>query len=127
MSSLEQLVRYSLWLTAPFNLIAGVAFAFPDSVLGHLITMPAGSHPFYAYMSGALIALFGFCYAWLALQERINGPLLLVGAIGKTLAVLIAWILFLSGDLTIILAVLITGDLLFASLWYYYLLNRTEA
>ena len=119
---MERLVRISLWVTAPFNLLAGYLFAFPSSALAGLLMMPASPTNFYTLFAGAMVALFGFMYIWIAQQGVIVRPLLAVGAIGKTIAVMISVSLFVTGNLAWLPTLLISGDLLFASLWGYYLI-----
>ncbi len=119
--SLERIVRISLWVTAPFNLIAGFAISFPASGLGQLLELPSGSHPFYTILSGALVGIFGLAYIWLASQARISKPLLFVGASGKSAAVILTATLFVNDMVSSTLAFMISGDLLFAGLWFYFL------
>ena len=45
--------------------------------------LPVASSPYLAAQLVFTIALFGFVYAWLALQPQIHRPLVVVGAIGK--------------------------------------------
>ena len=124
---MEQLVRYSLWLTAPFNLVAGVAFARPDSALASLLTLPSDVPAFYALFSGGMIFLFGLVYAWLAMQKTIVPSLLCVGTCGKLMAVSIAVGLYAVGGVSGIFALVILGDLLFVGLWFTYLTSSKEA
>ncbi len=124
--TLEKLVRVSLGVTAPFNLVAAVAFAWPSTWLGGVLGLPTDVHPFYAYLSGALVGLFGPAYLWLALSTRLSRPLLCVGACGKSLAVLIAWGLYLSNDLAGVTAFVISGDIAFAGLWFYFLATTSS-
>ena len=119
--SLEGIVRISLWITAPFNLVAGFAFAFPASSLGSLIELPQQTHNLYAMFSGAMIALFGATYLWLSFQTTIHRPVLFVGACGKSRAVLVSILLFFSGELAGVTTVLISGDIVFALLWFCWL------
>ncbi len=120
----ETIVRASLWLTAPFNLLAAYTFSFPSSGFGQLLGLPSLVHPFYAYFSGAMVGLFGLAYVWMAGQTAIDHALLFVGACGKSLAVVIALALFLQGNLAPTLALLISGDVLFAGLWFFYLFHQ---
>ena len=121
--TLEGAVRASLWITAPANLAAAAALAFPSSLLGSALALPA-THPFYAAFSGSLVALFGVCYAWLATQPQLHVPLLVLGACGKFLAVLTSFGLFLAGHLPGVTAAVISIDLAFAGLWAWYLLRK---
>ena len=97
---MEQLIRVSLWVTAPFNLIAGVAFAFPTSALGQLMTLPASVPTFYALFSGGMVFLFGIVYLWLAMHKPLERALLCVGACGKLMAVTIALALYAAGSVS---------------------------
>ena len=83
-------------------------------------------HPFYAYFSGALVGLFGLAYLWQAFSAQLSRPLLCVGACGKSLAVLIAWGLYFSSDLAGVTAFVISGDIAFAGLWFYFLATTSE-
>ena len=121
--SVERIVRISLWVTAPANLAAASAFAFPSGMLGSILQLPA-THPFYAMFSGALVGLFGLVYLWLALQAEINRPVLFIGACGKLLAVLISVSLFAASQLSGAAAFVISGDLVFVALWTTYLLRQ---
>ncbi len=125
--TLEQIVRISLWVTAPFNLLAAYAFAFPESALGQLLGFPYPSHPLFALFSGSMVGLFGVMYVWLVLQPTLIKPVLFFGATGKTIAVAIALYLYLGGLLSSTLMVLISGDLAFAALWFFYLTSRRAA
>lgn len=116
----DRLVRYSLWLTAPLNLAAAAAFAFPTAGLGAVFGLP-DAHLLYRLFSGGMIALFGLAYAWLAAQPVIHRPLLCVGACGKLMASVIGVALFASGNLSGVAAGLLGGDAVLALLWLVYL------
>ena len=122
---MEQLVRISLWITAPFNLVAGVAFAWPGSALGELLTLPSDVPAFYALFSGGIVFLFGLVYMWLAMQETLVRSLLCVGACGKLIAVTIAAGLYAVGGVSGFFALVIMGDLVFVGLWFVYLTSGT--
>lgn len=122
--TLKQIVRYSLWLTAPLNIIVGLVLAFPTTLPGQLLLLPSDVPFFYSALTGGMVALFGCGYFWLATQEEFSVPLLLIGACGKTLAAIIALISGITGSLAMVTAILISGDLLFAGLWFYYLIRN---
>ncbi|MEJ2087592.1 MAG: hypothetical protein P8Y69_03780 [Gammaproteobacteria bacterium] len=120
-SSSERVIRASLWATAPLNLVAAVTFAVPAWGVGPFLQLPQEAHPLYTILSGAMIGLFGAVYVWLALQDNIHRPLLLIGACGKSLAVVIAVGLFAHGDLSGTTTVVLAGDAAFAALWFHWL------
>ena len=117
-------VRGSLGLTAILNVTVATGFAWPDSAIGILLDLPTLTHPFYAYFSAAMVALFGFVYAWLASLERPRPELLLVGATGKLIAVVITLFLFLGNEVSARMTLLVSGDLVFVVLWLAYLWKR---
>lgn len=118
--TLERLIRVSLWVTAPANLIVGYAFANPAGDLGRLLGLP-DAPAFYALFSGSLVALFGLVYIWLSTQPVLNRAVLCVGGLGKLIAVLVASTLFFVDEFSGTAALLISGDLVFVALWALYL------
>jgi hypothetical protein len=68
-----------------------------------------------------LIALFGLAYAWIALQPRINRPLLTLGAIGKIGVFVVAAVLYSLGQGALLLVLAVAGDLLFGAIWLIWL------
>ena len=119
--NLTTLVRTTLWITVPANLTAAIMLAFPTTQLGQLIELPQQSYSLYTLLAGSLVGLFGLAYAWLAKQKTINRPMLLVGACGKTAAVLISVVLFAMGQLSGVATTVISGDLIFATIWFIWL------
>jgi len=117
-------VRLSLWVTAPLNLVAAFAFAFPGSGLGQFVGLPADAQLFFTVFSGAMVGLFGCVYLWLALQPEIVRPVLCIGACGKSLAVVTAVSLYAAGHLTGTAALRLCGDLVFVVLWFAYLMQH---
>ena len=124
--TLEGLVRLSLWITAPFNLLVGFAFAVPGSLPGQILMLPEFPISFYTVFAGAMVAFFGGVYIWLALQKEIIKPLLAVGAIGKALAVIIAVSFFFAGGFAWLPTLFISGDLAFVALWGYFMTRRND-
>lgn len=121
----HKLIRKALLLTALFNLGAALAFAFPQSI-GQIVSLPVAP-PVYTALTAAFIALFGGSYAWLALQASISGPLLMLGAIGKTAAFAIFLTLWLCGQVSLLLMLGGIGDLAFAMLFFAYLRSSADS
>ena len=117
------LVRYTLWASAPFNFAAGYILAFPSSAAGQFAGLPASVPPLYTALLSFLVCLFGGAYAWLAAQATIDRPLVAVAAIGKTGVFVVALSLWLSGGLAGRVVLIASGDLAFASLWIWWLLS----
>jgi hypothetical protein len=110
----DWLIRRALQVTAPFNLLAGFALAYPASWAGQVFGLPADAPAVYRALTGGIIALFGFVYGWLSMQPRIDRPLVMVSACGKLLAFGTLLALTLTGELPLRSAVLGSGDLAFA-------------
>jgi len=119
----DKFIRVVLWASAVFNLAGGLLFAFPDSTISQLAGLPVPVPTFYSGLLAEFIILFGASYAWLALQPAINRPLLAFGAIGKTGAFLLVAVLWLAGQAPARGVLAITGDLIFACLFFGWLLK----
>ena len=117
----ERLVRASLWLTAPLNLGVALVLAFPASAPGRLLGLPGVVDPVYAGLSALMVALFGLAYAWLALQPRLDRPVLYLGAIGKAGVFVLAALLWLAHAASGAIALVASGDLALACLWLWWL------
>lgn len=125
--NLTSLVRISLWVTAPFNITAAYIFIFPNSTVGNLLRLPQPAFgEFYMLLAASLVGLFGVVYIWMAVQPAIERSLLCVGAAGKSLAATIAIILAVSGQLSPVTAIVLSGDYLFAGLWFYWVVTGEE-
>lgn len=122
--NLTRVVRISLWITGPANLLAAYAFAFPSSAIGILLELPQQSSLLYTLFAGVFVGMFGLAYIWLATQPTFNKPLLLFSAAGKTMAVLIALVTYALGNLSGVTSLVISGDMLFAGLWFFWLLRN---
>jgi hypothetical protein len=123
MSNSDKYIRLVLWASAVFNLAGALLFAFPESTISQLAGLPVPVPTFYAALLAEFIILFGGSYAWLALQPAINRPLLAFGAIGKTGAFLLVAVLWLAGQAPARGMLAITGDLIFACLFFAWLLR----
>ncbi len=118
MGKSDKFIRGVLWASAVFNLAGAMLFAFPESALSQLAGLPVPVPTFYAALLAEFILLFGGSYAWLALQSAINRPLLAFGAIGKTAAFLLVAVLWLTGQVPARGVLAMTGDLIFACLFF---------
>ena len=118
----EIVVRLTLWMSFPLNLGAAYVLALPSSWPGQLVGLSASVDPVYRYLSAFLVALFGVAYAWLALQRRVDQPLLLLAATGKLGAFILAFALWISAMSPPALVLAACTDLAFALLWFSWLL-----
>lgn len=123
----EKLVRVTLGVSAPFNFMAACLVVMPGSPIGQIMGLPAIVPIVYSAILGFLIFLFGCVYAWMALQETINRPLLAIATLGKAGVVCIVMGLWLSGQAAGQLAFLTVGDLVFALIWGSWILRARPA
>ncbi|MGJ8669967.1 MAG: hypothetical protein ACSHXK_10810 [Oceanococcus sp.] len=119
-----KIIRTTLWLSVPFNFIGAGLLFFSGSVLSQLFGLPAEVPLFYSATLCFIISLFGLVYGWLALQDEILAPLLVVGAIGKAAVFVIALIGCFLGDVAPQFVALTSADMAFALLWFAWLLGR---
>jgi hypothetical protein len=126
MNKSDNFIRGVLWASAVFNLAGGLLFAFPESAISQLAGLPVPVPTFYVALLAEFIILFGASYAWLAMQPAINRPLLTFGAIGKTGAFLLVAVLWLLGQAPARGVLAITGDLVFACLFFWWLLRSVR-
>jgi hypothetical protein len=117
----DDVIRTTLWTTAVFNLGAAFLFAFPASI-GRLAGMPPEVPPLYAAMAGLFVALFGGAYAWAASDAAVRRPIVVLGAIGKASAFVVVVTCWLFGAASGLTAIAIVGDLVFASIFAWWLL-----
>jgi hypothetical protein len=119
-------MRRLLWVSAAFNAIAAVAFAFPASLAGQLAGLPAPVPPIYSALLTLFVLLFGGAYAWLAMQPVIHRPLVGFSAIGKTGVFLIVFAFCLSGTAPARGVLMASGDLLFAAIYIGWLIRTAQ-
>ena len=112
----------SLWISFPLNLGAAYMFAFPSSWPGQMLELPPTVDPIYAGLCALMVALFGFVYAWLALQPNVNQPLLVVGALGKACVFFLCAGLWLTGAASSLLVGAASIDLMLGLFWLFWLL-----
>jgi hypothetical protein len=120
-------VRTTLWLSFPFNLVAAWILVRPASVLGQFVAMPTEVPSLYSLVVGFLVCEFGATYAWLAVQKHIHRPLLAFCAIGKSGVFAIVLLLWLSADVSGRLVLMASGDLALAVIWFWWLFNKQSS
>ncbi len=111
-------MRGALLVAALFNFGAALLFALPTT-LGQLVALPSAP-PIYTTLVALFVALFGASYAWLALV-RIDRTLLALGAIGKMSAASAFFMLWRTGDASLLLMLGGLGDLAFAAIFFWWL------
>ncbi|HKA29829.1 MAG TPA: hypothetical protein VKH82_10655 [Candidatus Binatia bacterium] len=122
----DLVMRRALRTSFVFNLFGALGFAFPGS-LGSLAGFPSPVPHVYSATLAVLVTLFGCTYAWLAAQPRIDRPIVAFCALGKAgffTVVLACWLL---GELPGMALGAAAGDLVFAAIFFWWLLGDAEA
>ena len=118
----DRVLRVSLWATVLINLLGVYIFALPAFGMPSAL-VPLSPQPYYAAQVAYTIALFCGVYAWLALQRRINRPLVIVGALGKLGFFTLAVAYWLAGDLTADIPLKATPDLVLGLIFLWWALG----
>ena len=116
------MIRYSRWLfgsAATFNIAIGSVLLFFASWLGSLlhIDASAGSAMVAVNLAGGFVALFGVAFALVAADPSTYRPYVLLGAVGKIMAVAIVAANCFFGAAPMSVLAIVSGDLVFAALF----------
>lgn len=117
----DHLIRRTLWGTAVFNIGGSVVFAFPDSYPGRFYEFPADVPVLYRFLVPLFIFLYGGAYAWLARQPSMSRPFIAFAAVNKFCVFALVFILWLLHEASLLNVVALSGDLVFAALFAYWL------
>jgi hypothetical protein len=117
-------MRRALWVGVVFNALVALMLMFP-STLGALAALPPVGSVFYRWMLTFFVVLFCATYAWLAVEPTISRPVVVLAAVGKTGASLVALACLLRGDIQLRTFAISIGDLAFAA--YFFLWLRSTA
>lgn len=122
----DKFIRVVLWVGVVYNLFGALPFAFPSSPLGQFAGLPIPVPPLYNILLAFFPLLFGGAYAWLALQTKIDRPLVAFAAIGKAGAFVVIFMLWLFGAVQGRVVLGDIGDLIFACLFAWWLLKTKQ-
>lgn len=120
----SKVMRRVLWVGSVFNALVALMLMFP-STLGALAALPSVSSIYYRLMLTFFVVLFSATYAWLALSPTISRPIVVLSAVGKTGAFIIALVCLARGEILLRTFSVSIGDLAFAI--YFFLWLRSTA
>jgi len=118
--------RRILWAAAVFNVMAGGLLAFPASPLGALAGLPTEVPLVYRGIVTTFVLLFAGVYAWLACQREPDRPMVVLGAVGKASVVALVTALWLAGEASLPSLAAVSGDLVFALAFVWWLTRSRE-
>ena len=119
----DKIIRYALWISVAFNLFGALLFAFPASPLGQFAGLPVPVPAIYSMLLAFFVVLFAGAYFWLALQPKIDRPMVAFSAIGKAGSFVLMVILCLLGEIPGRSVLFASGDLIFACIFAWWLLK----
>ena len=115
---------------ALFNLSAGLPMLFAPELLYQLLFISEPVTPaakLYVDLFAVLVLTFGWAYWTISRDPPAHRDLVLMGVIGKSLVVVVAWYHALAGSGPLNFALLTLADLAFAMVFLrYYLLSRAS-
>ena len=105
------------------------AYNFICSVPGFLSTTPFARHlgltpavdPTDVHIALVLVVTFGWGYWKIAQDPVVNRPIIVMGIIGKILVALVGYLDWVAGHASGTVALVVTGDAIFAALFFQYL------
>lgn len=121
--STEKMLRMALRVSVPFNFLAAYGIAFPASFMGRMMGLSTDANVFNATLLAFLVAIFGVAYAWLSVQKKIDRPMVCFSGIAKTGVFVIAFLVWIQGNASGVTVLFTVGDLLFAGVFFAWLLN----
>lgn len=117
-------MRRALFATAVMNLFAALLFLPFASGLRALAGFPPGEHPLYLTTCALFVVLFAVGYFWAGSAGRVDALFLTIAAAGKLGFFTLVAGLWLAGQLPLRAVGLAAGDLVFAVLFFAFLLGR---
>jgi hypothetical protein len=122
MTTLPAWMRNALFATAAMNLLAGFAFLPPATGPRALMGMPPHEHGVYLSTIALFILLFGVGYLWVAVANRPERLFITLAAFGKLGFFAITLLFWLGGALPATAPLAGSADLVFALLFFRWLL-----
>jgi hypothetical protein len=113
-------MRIALGMGACFSGGAALLLLLPAS-LGQIAQLPQAGSVFYTWFLVMFVGLFGGAYAWLAVQAEIDRPLVVLAIIGKIGAFVVVLASWLIGEVSWLVVVFTSGDLLFVAVFAWWL------
>ncbi len=109
-------------IAAAFNMIIGWSWLLAMPLFVQISGMsPPPSDPVFLHLGAVLVIAFGWGYWCISRDPVANRAIIRLGILGKSLVVMVGYYDWLAGNTNGIFAFLVTGDAIFAALFYDYL------
>ncbi len=122
----DKVIRAALWVSVLFNAIAAYCAAYPASWAGQLMGLPLEVPAVYTVLVAWFVIVFGVAYGWLAMQKVINRALVGFAAYAKLGVFVLLALLWLAGQSKGITVLFVTGDLVFAGVFFWWLFKTAK-
>tara|TARA_R110001592_G_scaffold354464_2_gene654140 strand:+ start:181 stop:558 length:378 start_codon:yes stop_codon:yes gene_type:complete len=110
-------VRLLFKVSAVFNWAAAVILFWVSGIAVDLGMQPVPNGNAYELIGVLAIAMFGLGYWWVGENPKENISIVKLGLISKLLVVIVVYSCFFAGTANLNLAILVSGDLVFAALF----------
>lgn len=110
-------VRLLFKISAIFNWTAALIFFAPLGIAAAIGIQPVPNGNTFELIGVLAIAMFGLGYWWVAMDPMANLSIVKLGLISKLLVVFVVYLSVFNGAANLILAALVSGDLIFAALF----------
>lgn len=122
MTTLPAWMRNALFATAAMNVLGGLAFLPPATGPRALMGLPPHEHAVYLALVALFVLLFGAGYLWVAVANRPERLFITLAACGKLGFFLLLLAFWLGGTLPATAPLAGVADLVFAVLFFVWLL-----
>jgi|GEM_PF-1048322 len=123
----EKLIRTTLAASFLFNLVAAYMLAFPTSYLAGLAGFTISNSPMHTALATLMVVALGGSYGWMALQEKINLPILTFGALVKGSAFITFFVQWMFDAVSARLVAFAVVDIVLAWLWLNWVIKQHSA
>ena len=109
-------------IASAFNMLIGWSWLLAMPLFVQISGMsPPPADPVFVHLGAVLVIAFGWGYWCIAQDPVANRAIIRLGILGKSLVVIAGYYDWLAGNTNWIFAFLVTGDAIFAVLFYDYL------
>lgn len=123
---IPQWLRIAMLATAAMNLLGAITFLPAAGALRELGGLPVEAHPLYLTTIAVFIFVFGAMYLWVGLTGRADRQFIAIAAAGKLCFFAVLLWYGITGAISPQAALSGVGDLVFGSLFLYWLLRGAD-
>jgi hypothetical protein len=114
-------------IAAAYNFLASAPAVIASTPAGKLLGMAPPVDPMNSHLALVLVLTFGWGYWRISRDPVANRSIIVLGMVGKSLVALVGWFDWLGGHANSFFALAVTGDAIFAALFFDYLRRTARA